>query len=365
MFESVILYSFLILITFILGLRATAHQGDAFFVLRFGKGTFGRIDLSYILYMIPIILILSFVSAVRDGVGIDYDAYVFFIDRIQDGIKTHMEFGFVQISLLLSKINQNPRLVIIVFGILTIIIFAKSIWDQSVNIGYSFFVFLTWGYYFVTFNTIRNYFALALIIYGIKYLNDGKLKRFVALCLVAATIHKSALICIPLYLLARKKIVKTTYIIYIFACILFLVLKKYMRMVVFWIYPSYLGSEYDIGRISYLNIIKAVGVIIICLFCFNAIKNNKLYTIYFNLNVFSLLLYIGLYWLPEVSRIGFYLNTIDIFLVPVALMEAKKRGNNKIMVPIVMLMSIFLFGMLCVEFSAPSSGVLPYKTWLF
>ena len=309
-------------------------------------------------------LILSVFASVRDGVGCDYLSYVIHIEKIQTGMPHYMEIGFKWVVEQIAKIDSNPRIVIIVFAIATCFFYLKAIWEQSDDVLFSVFLFLTWGYYFMTFNTIRNYFALSVALFSIKYLNDKKYFRFVLAIVIAALFHKSALVCIPLYLLAKKDY-KIKHLPILFGFIVTAILfRNPISSLLFQIYPSYEGSAYDTGRVSYLNIVKAVVVIVLCCIYWTKIKDDKLTRMYFNLNVFALVLYTAFFWLPEISRIGFYMNASTILLLP--RLSQKVGMVNK--VPLKLLICAFsgvLFILLLISFSSETTRLLPYKTWLF
>lgn len=324
-----------------------------------------RIDLCNIFGFGLVFVILAFFSAVRYGAGGDYFAYVFHIDLIQRGQPDYMEAGFKAFVLILSRICTDPRFIIAVIGVMTVWFYVRAIWDQSENIPDSIFIFLAWGYYFLTYMSIRNYFALALVLYAAKYIGQDRKRKFILFVLIAAAFHKTALICIPLYLLADRKMGKLQYILTGTLIPLCLLMKNVIRRFVFLIYPSYENSAYDTGRISYFNIMKAAAVIGVCLICYSYINGNRMYRMYFHLNVFAVVLYTGIYWIPEISRIGFYMNATAIFLLPAALKKIRDIKQKRLIKICFYLCSFVVFYLMCMEFNQPASRILPYHTWLF
>lgn len=309
-------------------------------------------------------LILAIFSAVRDGVGCDYDSYVMHIQKIQSGTPHYMEIGFQWVCKQVAKIDSNPRIVIIIFAVVTCYFYLRAIWDQSDDVLFSIFIFMTWGYYFMTFNTIRNYFALAVALFSIKYLNDKKYLRFVLAIIAAALFHKSALICIPLYILAKKEYKVKHFPILLGVIFVAVLFKGSISNIVYQIYPSYLGSVYDTGHVSYLNIVKALAVLVLCGMYWSKIKDDKLIRMYFNLNLFSLVFYTAFYWIPEISRIGFYMNATTILLLPKLVNRVRETDKVQLKL-LIYIFSIVLFLLLLVTFGSETTRLLPYKTWLF
>ena len=315
---------------------------------------------------LPTFVILAFFSAVREGIGIDYYSYINHIMMIQkDSSHHYMEIGFKKLVQLLAMINIEPRLVLIVVGVLTTWLFVSAIWEQSSNTAFSVFLFLSWGYYFFSYNTVRNFFALAISIYSMRFLRQRKRLYFILFVLLAALFHKSALSCLPSYFLSDIRWKKHYYFIVGIGILAALLLKEQLREFVFYFYPGYEGGAYDTERISYLNIVKAILAILLCLICCKKVDEDKDNRLYFHLNVLALALYTGMYWIPEISRIGFYLNTTSIFLLPNVLEKVKNRKNKKLLKFVVYLFSIILFYLLCKKFYRSTIQLLPYKSWLF
>ena len=316
--------------------------------------------------IVPIFLILAFFSAIRDDCGCDYNSYIIHIQKIQNGEFNYMEPGFQAFVNWVYQFHENPRLVIILIGILTSFFFVLAIWKQSEDRKLSIYLLITWGYYIMTYNTIRNYFALSFMLCLIPILIKKKYLLFSLLTIFIALFHKSALFCIPIYIVASKITIKRKHIIplIILGCI-FLAMEPYFRQLVFMIYDFYEGSEYDDRSISYLNILKALTIICLFIRYKSKLHSDSLCKLYFNLNVFALFIYTSLFWLPEISRLGFYLNVTSVLIIPNILQKIPNLRERAMMRRLVYIGSFVLFLLLLIQFSAENSRLLPYKTWLF
>lgn len=319
-------------------------------------------------------LVLAFFSAVRDDVGCDYYSYIRHIEIIQEGIVDHyMEPGFQYVVRLVAKFDDNPRYVIILMSIMTCFFYLKSIWDQSTNRLFSVFLFLTWGLYFFTFNTIRNYFAIAIVFYAIKYLLSEKKLFFIdekiifcGLILLASQFHFSVIFCLPMYFIAYYVDLKKGHIPFIILAIIIMLLAQIpLRSVAFYFYGNYEGGAFDNDRVSFFNILKAILIIGICLKYKKIVYADKYLKFYFNLNVLAFMLYVGVYWLPEISRIGFCLNMTVMFLLPRLIQSLKNNKSRQELSFVVIFVSLIFFVLLLNGFYSQSNRTLPYKTWLF
>ncbi len=311
-------------------------------------------------------IILGCVSAFRDGIGIDFEGYYHHIRLIQAGYPHYMEIGFKKLVTFVAHFSTNPRWVLIIMGLVTCFCYLKVFWEYSPDPTISIFLFLTWGYYFFTFNTIRGYFAQAIALLALSYLNKKKYVGFAIMLLIAALFHKTALICVPAYLLSQMDFKnKQRYALIIgIAIVLALLFRTPLQRIAFSIYPEYEGSAYDTGRISWLNILKAIAAVLIGSLYYSKVREDRMTLICFNLNVFSLIFYIGFYWTPEISRIGFYMNTTSVFFIP-RLLSNMGSGRNKDIVTIILLLgSMALFFMLMRGFYNTRILLLPYRTWI-
>lgn len=315
---------------------------------------------------IPVFFILAFFSAIRDDCGCDYNSYIMHIERIQLGQLSYMEPGFQFFVRYIEQYDDNPRLVIILMGVLTCFFFTLAIWQQSLDRQLSVYLLMTWGYYIMTYNTVRNYFALAVVLSLLPLIIQKRYILFSLLTILVALFHKSALFCIPVYIVASKITFKRKHILpMILLGVLFLMMEGLFRELVFILYATYEGSEYDNSSVSYLNILKALFVIWLYIRFKSKLQFDPICKLYFNLNVFALFIYISLYWLPEISRLGFYLNATTVLMIPRIIQNISNINNRKLMRTMIYIGSFFLFLLLLVSFSAETTRLLPYKTWLF
>lgn len=320
-------------------------------------------------YFLPF-LILALFSALRYGIGVDYLTYGIHIRNIQASSalfnpNMYMEIGFQVLVKFCCLITDDPIFVMIVMAVLTNFFFLKAIYEQSDNIKLSIFIYITWGYYFFTFNSIRSYLAISLALYSIRYIKYNKYIQFVIIILIASLFHKSVLICLPFYIIANRKLKSVHFIYGILILIAIVLLKNQIETLIFKIYPSYLGSVYDVDEVSYLNILKGLAVTGLGLIFYKSMQEKKIFNFYFNLNFFALLIYCLGYWIPQVSRIGFYFNISSIIFIPSFLENLYDSRIRILGKYICIVLSCGLFIILMIGFYDPALKLLPYESWCF
>ena len=100
-------------------------------------------------------------------------------------------------------------------------------------------------------------------------------------------------------------------------CASLILFQDLYRKIIFFFYPFYEGSMFDTGETSLTNVARCTAVLIFSLLYYKStIKDDKKNRFYFYCNLGALVLYVFASFIPEISRIGFYLNITNIFLIP-------------------------------------------------
>ncbi|MCQ2081168.1 MAG: EpsG family protein [Lachnospiraceae bacterium] len=324
--------------------------------------------------LISVFLLLFGVSALRLNVGNDYAKYVEFFHLIRCKLDTDVvvptEFGFNLICLLIYFVSgktENYLLMFAFFAFVTIFLFLKAMYKQADSFGFTFFLFMTLGYYFQTFSTVRYYLALAMAVIAIPYVIKKKWINFILICLLGATIHKSMLIVIPLYFLAQIKWNKIFTFLVLLVSASFLIFQNFYMEIFLKVYPTYEETEYLEGGTSYISIVRCVAVLILSLALYEkTVKNSERNRFYFVCNIGALILYTCCSFLPVISRVGYYLTITQIFFIPSLIMGIENKKIRKVITVLVVLAAIGYF-LIFLVIKAPQDGlrILPYETFLY
>lgn len=318
-----------------------------------------------------IFCVLFLLCALRIEVGNDYITYIQNAHEIYVGgiIVTEPGYNYV-VKLLFAICGGEYFLVLFAFfGFITIFMFMKSIYEQSEMFAMSFFLFMALGIYFRSFNTVRYYMVLAITMYSLRYVIKKEYSKFIILILIAALFHKSVLVVIPMYFICNRVWKKWFYGIVAVGTVAMYLLKDYIMEIALKLYPSYEDTVYltqDIGiRASLPALIRCAFVLLLCIICYKeAIYENRANTLYFNMTVMSVALYIGGSFIPMISRFGYYLITAQILLVPGIYVCLEGKKKKYVLTGIVVVAAAYFIYFL---FTASKSGiaVLPYRSWLF
>lgn len=321
------------------------------------------------LSLLSIFVLLFALAACRLNVGNDYAKYVEFMHLIQCDAFVPTEVGFNLIVKALYAISgfENYLLVFAFFAFFTLAVSMLAIYKQGESFGFSFFLFMAFGLYFQSFNTVRYYLALALALYAIPYVLRKEWVKFVLLVLLGATLHKSILVVLPLYLLASFAWKKWQLVLAGLFCTTFFFLQDFYLKLVVLLYPTYEDTEYLEGGTSIINILRCAGVLILALLYFRqAVQGNKRNRFYFYCNLGALALYICCSFLPIISRIGYYLTITHIFFLP-AIIGSIPDEKQKRFWKIAVILAATVYFIVFIMMKAGNDGlrILPYETFLF
>lgn len=329
-----------------------------------------RIKLRNRILMCGVFLLLFAVAGCRVNVGNDYVRYEEFFRLMMiegsDGVPTEIGFNLLVKGIQYIFGTDVNLLIFAVFAVVIIALFLKGIYDLSVDFAFSFLLFMTFGYYFNSLNTIRYYMALAMAVISMKYVLKKEYGKFVLIVLLASTFHRSVLLVIPVYFIASFAWKRWQMILLAVAGVSAFVMKDLILKLIIFIYPNYANTIYLEAGTSPVNILRCAGIFAAGLLLYKkTIQNSRMNCFFFQLNYLSLLLYLCGSFIPEVSRIGYYMNVGQLFLLPgmsAALPEEKER---KLWKTLFVAVAVVYFAAFLYKAYDPLIKLLPYRTWIF
>lgn len=317
--------------------------------------------------------LLAGVSACRIAVGNDYWVYRFNFRLIAQERHVSSEIGFNLVvkwfQLIFGYDNYLP--IFGFFSLITVYFFLRALHDQGRDYAFALFLLMTGGYYFNSLNSVRYYLALAMALYAMKYVLKEEFLKFVLVIAVAAVFHKSVLLVIPVYIvayyLAKTGPKKWQMIVAALLIASLFFGRDLYRYVIFKIYPFYENSVFDNGRIPYANVAKCLGALglSVCAFFPKREKWTISRKFYFTLNLLGLITFFCGSFVPEVTRIGYYMIIPQIFLIP----ELVGKIENKLLREFcrwgTVLSFTLYFGLLLHQMYRTDIRLLPYLNWIF
>lgn len=327
------------------------------------------------LFLIALILMVP--AILRQETGNDYLRYVefFHLASIDAYVPTEAGFNWLAKAVYGLCGYENYLLLFAIYAVMTILVMLTVIRQQAENFCFSFFLFMMFGYYFQSFNTMRYYFALSLSLLAMTCLLRRKYAGFVMLVLLAALFHKTALITLLLYPVAACRWKKRELAAGVALGLAVLLLHEKAMELLLSLYPSWEGTV-DLAAgtsISWVNIAKCLAVLLLAYYVRadedpETFRGRQL-VMYRNSAYIGLLLYVFGWFIPEVSRICYYLTFTQIFYLPMLLSGLPEteqgRRQKKLLTILVIAAALVFFALFLRTAYRDTIKILPYKSFLF
>lgn len=327
------------------------------------------------LFLIALILIVP--AILRQETGNDYLRYVefFHLASIDAYVPTEAGFNWLAKAVYGLCGYENYLLLFAIYAVMTILVMLAVIRQQAENFCFSFFLFMMFGYYFQSFNTMRYYFALSLSLLAMTCLLRRQYAGFVILVLLASLFHKTALITLLLYPVAARRWKKRELAAAVVPGLAVLLLHERAMELLLSLYPSWEGTV-DLAAgtsISWVNIAKCLAVLLLAYYVKadedpDTFRGRQL-VMYRNSAYVGLLLYVFGWFIPEVSRICYYLTFTQIFYLPMLLSGLPEteqgRRQKKLLTILVIAAALVFFALFLRTAYRDTIKILPYKSFLF
>lgn len=284
------------------------------------------------LYLIAIILILF--SGLRENVGTDFKMYknLFYnlnnLNNVESYYFGDIEKGYILFNKILYSINSHHRILFIGTSVVIIGLIFNCIYKYNKNYLLSILLFIGMGYYHSSFNGIRQYMALVIFVYSIRFIINKNIKKYIICIFIACLFHKTVVMMLPIYFINKIRFNKKRFLLTIIPILLigfsYEFIVNNLSIISNYYFQKYLNSEYlysGIGGISnYIYIMSFIVIYIVSILRYSSIvvkyENVKIFIILCGISIVFMLL--GLKSLLF-FRVSLYFSIFYIFLIPMIL----------------------------------------------
>lgn len=285
---------------------------------------------------------LFLLSAFRWNIGYDYGhIYVPIFNAIYLGADSPWEIGTTAVCHLIQHFTSDYIWFFAFFSFFTLLFTFLAIYKMSLNIPLSVFLFVVTGFFFVTFNAVRQCLSAALFLYSLQYIKNSKPLSYIITILLASLFHVSAICLLPIYWICK---IKWTFKKQIFSIALCAILLKPIHdFSVFLIahtrYSYYLDSNYNQQNIAVSDLFMA-SILLLILFYFQLKSKDDtpsfcmyqaITLLYFVFSLLSITVIMS-------DRILIYFRIFQIIFVPFLLSKCSSKVGREIL-------KIFFIGM--------------------
>lgn len=319
----------------------------------------------YSVYILVLLFLIVFVGF-RE-IGFDYDNYKYYYDRLSDFWIDNADVLMVEKGYaFLNHILPSYRVLLVVMATITLSLQLLFIYKYSPAPFASILFYIGAFLLTSTMGQYRQALAIAIVIWAFTKYNNKLI--FITLLTMACIFHVSALLAILVLVIPKRICQPKIYAILFVASVvvnltagtLFVSTIEYM--------PQFIAEKLNIyslqekGTILGFNAAMLLRLIIFLIFYYNrdVIKSYRYGELFFNLYFVSIIIYMGLGFLPQLAGRGaIYFYFMELLLAGM-LVKIPRRG----IVYLAFFAAISIYRQLSL-FSEWSGDYIPYRNELF
>jgi len=316
-------------------------------------------------YMI-VLFTITLLSALRYDVGADcmtyYRNFDYIVRNDYFGIASY-EPGFIMLYQIVGYFFKDPQSIIVASSIIINILVGKKIYNTSPYPILSLYCYLSFYFYFISLNVIRQFVAISIVFYFMDYAFLKGIKNkliFIIICLFASTFHSIGIFGLFYFLLSRFRHNMWVKMGTLLLAGTFVVTAKTFTSYLFTYLPSYeLYADYGReGSSKTLIAILSMMLIISWFFQKKGDSYIKNYNLYQNLIAVGLLLNCLADANIMFSRFS-YLFIINLIII-IPLLISKINTSNSSIVVAKLILIILSFSYCLLNLSINNGSVVPY-----
>lgn len=312
------------------------------------------------LFLMVSFILLTSVSAFRgNSVGTDTDSYITIFMRYVYGIHDpHSEIGFATLNEIIAAFTENPQIIIIVSSIIINLGLIVFIYHNSKMPWLSVYLYITLYYYFFSFNYMRQFIAISIILISWNFLKQRKFITFFILVILASTFHTLGLIGILLIVVYWKRMsTKIIPLIFGGTITVFLGMNLFLEYL-FQIFPryAYYGGDYLEGEGGIMIVVLYFSLFISTLILKQRNSSEEYNMLLIIASISAALSILGYHYYIFV-RPALFFNVFSIIIIP----ELIGRFEIKIQVLILFVICSVALIYMFYYFSFNWHYILPYK----
>lgn len=320
-------------------------------------------------------LVLVLIGGLRYNVGADYTSYTFlYVEQpfLDDSIGMEIEYGYIALVNFLNKLNLEAWSFFIISALITYFLLFYSFKNYKYLLYLGVFFYITYGFYFFSFNGVRQAIAMSALAVAVMYAQERKMPYFFGIIILGGLMHKSLFLFFPFYFIITKiKLNKYVwYGLFLISLLLhFIPLSNILNISS--IFNILAESQLDYSNFSAdvnadlnlagsltLGYLARVGVgLFILTFYTKLTRLNPNYLPYFNLSLIGIIFYNSLAHIALFGRFNAYFLFFNIFCLSF-IVNYLFRSKQKLFANSVLLFFLLLFGY---SIYLGESGAAPYR----
>ncbi|MBU3127160.1 EpsG family protein [Clostridium tagluense] len=320
--------------------------------------------------LILVIILPVILASIRYGIGTDYFNYCYLYDinknrSIMEIVLNDGEKLFAIIYVISNALFKDVWGVFFISSFITMFLVIKTLdyyRDKiSISIGLLIYFCLL---YAVSYNAVRQVMAVSIIFYAYRYIFQEKPLKYCLLVILAAQIHITAYVCLPLYFLKYTKTYKSSfknilfYMVILFSPFLIFITLKIVKM---FSISRFSSIDFDFSHIGIGFVVFILPIVIpVLLYRKPLLKLNPKYELFINILLLEFpFQYLAYFWTYG-YRMIYYASIIEVILVPLIISCVPKK-NNRIML-IIYFVVWYIFKFIFEFYIRGGTQIFPYRS---
>lgn len=322
------------------------------------------------------VILLATISGIRDiSVGVDTSRYIarymVFGDCSWENIFLlakyySFEYGFAILCKLLNLVSRDYRFFLILSSLWIAFFLIKAISKYSVFPTLSILIYVCWGYWAASMNTIREMMIIPLLYISIQMAQERKLWSFLIIVFISSLIHTVGLVFLIIYPLCNLKItIRTISITSIISVLVGLGGYRYLGGILARTsFGWYFNAETSTSGVN--TLVLLIAMIFVC-----HVLKEDLYEIDSNIDIWMLFILFGIVSTSIGMSIGVFARVTRIFLMsnmfvfPDIYLVMKKKGLGFSSLLVLVILLLFYYFRYVMASPISSSMTIPYSSWLW
>lgn len=291
------------------------------------------------IYLCIMMFFLFVLSGIRGDFATDYVNYNWSYQNVYSAetiieLLRRREFGFAFINKIAFFINSNTVTLMLIISALTTFCYYIMFEKYSEDYLVSLIMLVVLDNYVISFNLTRNILACAFFLLSSELIINKKLLQYLICVLLITTIHKSAILMLPMYWILKFDFRIKKHQIFPLLCIVGgIIFMLFFNEIVFFtqrlIGYDWEKNGYGIGRGSIGSLMKTLFLFaIVLVLSRKSDYMNMKERIWFNGCIFNVLFQFCSFRLFMMQRIGFYFSGFFLLLIPFLLSKKKDKERK-------------------------------------
>ncbi len=311
-----------------------------------------------------------FVAAVRYDVGVDYfNIYWRFYESVEAGRTTiigsnvSMDVGLRALNAFLLRLSDSPITFFIFSSILIYFSIFRYVKKQQERIMLSVMCFLLSGIYFTSLNIVRQFIAIAIVLWGWKFLKERKMLPYIGCCIFASLFHLSSLIMVVFYFLQYINITKKSFgkILVAAICATPIIKVVFEFIVVNTRYSYYLNNKLYVVDYDLAGTVYAILLTAFAFWRYKECEKKTGFDFLFKMLLCYDVVICMSYFIPLCNRISIYFK-LFIFLDMLPMLITSFAARRKKVLLTLMCFAFMGATTFYLYYINGNSGVFPYTT---